>query len=61
VEEAMKFMGQGFAATYTPDNSRLAIYAKRYKQYQSYGDAIQSQTNRLLQERASEKHSFQTT
>ncbi|HLD53154.1 MAG TPA: ribulokinase [Sediminibacterium sp.] len=33
VEEAMKYMGQGFEGAYYPNESRKAYYEKRYSQY----------------------------
>jgi L-ribulokinase len=46
VEDAMKAMGQGFDATYTPQSERAEIYAKRYQQYKSLGGfAEQSATS----------------
>ena len=42
VNVAMQKMGQGFEATYQPDPSRSAIYAKRYKRYRKLGNAIES-------------------
>lgn len=41
VEEAMNAMGQGFDATYNPDTTRTAIYAKRYERYKQLGKFIE--------------------
>ena len=45
VEDAMQAMGQGFAVTYYPDESRKNIYAKRYEQYQRIGNFIEQTSN----------------
>jgi L-ribulokinase len=45
VEDAMAAIGQGFDATYTPDPSRTAIYAARYRQYAQLGEYIESTTH----------------
>ena len=45
VEDAMAAIGQGFDATYTPDPSRIAIYAARYRQYTRLGAYIESTTH----------------
>lgn len=37
VEDAMNALGKGFGITYYPNNSNAAMYAKRYKKYQSTG------------------------
>lgn len=44
VTEAMHAMGQGFDAEYFPDAGRAAVYAKRYEQYKTHGDAIERLT-----------------
>jgi L-ribulokinase len=44
VEDAMAAIGQGFDATYTPDPSRTATYAARYRQYASLGAFIEDTT-----------------
>ncbi len=41
VEDAMKAMGQGFDATYSPDRSRTEIYNKRYQAYKKLGTFIE--------------------
>ncbi|SKB84347.1 L-ribulokinase [Parapedobacter luteus] len=43
VEEAMQQMGQGFDMEYHPNLQHTAIYAKRYTQYSSFGDFIETQ------------------
>ncbi|WP_276484206.1 ribulokinase [Paraflavitalea pollutisoli] len=43
VEEAMAAMGQGFDAEYTPDQQKVGLYAKRFRQYQTLGDFIEEQ------------------
>lgn len=42
VEDAMHAMGQGFDATYTPNESRVAYYQKRYEQYKNLGQFIET-------------------
>jgi L-ribulokinase len=37
VEDAMAAMGQGFDAEYTPDPTRVPIYAHRFRKYQELG------------------------
>lgn len=44
VEDAMQAMGQGFDATYYPNEERTAYYQNRYAQYRSLGQFIESQT-----------------
>jgi L-ribulokinase len=44
VEDAMNAMGQGFDATYHPDKSKTALYAKRYKKYRELGGFIETAT-----------------
>ncbi|MDR3195115.1 MAG: ribulokinase [Tannerella sp.] len=39
VEEAQKVMGQGFAATYTPDPSHHRLYLELYEKYRQVGKA----------------------
>jgi L-ribulokinase len=41
VEDAMEAMGQGFDVEYKPDPSAAAIYARRYKKYQTLGYFIE--------------------
>jgi L-ribulokinase len=41
VEDAMNAIGQGFDATYTPDPSRTAVYAARYREYARLGHFIE--------------------
>jgi L-ribulokinase len=41
VEDAMNAMGQGFDATYTPDKTKVALYAQRYKKYKILGGFIE--------------------
>ncbi len=43
VEAAMDAMGQGFENTYSPQADRVAYYAKRYQQYETWGQFIQQQ------------------
>jgi L-ribulokinase len=43
VEDAMEAMGQGFDAVYTPDASKVEIYAKRYAKYSSLGAFIENE------------------
>lgn len=45
VEEAMEAMGQGFDATYYPNEAQATIYAKRYKQYLRFGEYIEGETS----------------
>jgi L-ribulokinase len=45
VEEAMGAIGQGFDATYTPDPSRVAGYAARYKDYLQLGGFLENTTS----------------
>lgn len=40
VEDAMKAMGQGFDKTYHPDQSKTALYQKRYQRYKDLGAFI---------------------
>jgi L-ribulokinase len=47
VNEAMKAMGQGFDAHYTPSPDAVAIYAKRYEQYKAAGKFINGQSSAL--------------
>jgi len=42
VEDAMQAMGQGFDAVYTPDPSRVELYAKRYQKYSELGVFIEN-------------------
>lgn len=44
VEDAMNAIGQGFDATYTPDPSRTAVYAARYREYARLGNFIEQTT-----------------
>ena len=41
VEDAMQAMGQGFDATYYPDEKRATIYAIRYEKYKQSGKFIE--------------------
>ena len=43
VEDAMVAMGQGFDATYTPDETKVNIYKKRYRRYHQLGEFIESE------------------
>jgi L-ribulokinase len=56
VEDAMNAMGQGFDAEYHPDPKRVVIYAKRYAQYNQFGNFIEQltelQKNKLKQPQA---------
>ena len=42
VEIAMAAIGQGFDATFTPDPSRTAVYAARYREYARLGNFIET-------------------
>ena len=44
VEDAMQAMGHGFDVTYYPDESKTAIYAKRYLHYRQLGKFIEQAT-----------------
>jgi L-ribulokinase len=44
VEDAMAAIGQGFDATYTPDPTRVALYAERFKAYTQLGGFIETTT-----------------
>ena len=44
VEDAMAVIGQGFDATYTPDPTRVALYAQRFKAYTRLGSFIENET-----------------
>jgi L-ribulokinase len=41
VEDAMAVIGQGFDAEFTPDTSRVALYARRFRQYQELGQFVE--------------------
>ena len=41
VEDAMHSMGNGFDITYYPDESKTAMYAKRYLHYRQLGKSIE--------------------
>lgn len=41
VDEAMEAMGPGFDTTYHPKKERVAIYAKRYLKFTTFGQAIE--------------------
>lgn len=43
VELAMQAMGRGFDHTYQPNTSVSELYSKRYQQYKSYGNFLESQ------------------
>jgi L-ribulokinase len=45
VEDAMAAIGQGFDAEYTPDPARVAVYARRFRQYQELGQFIEGATD----------------
>jgi L-ribulokinase len=38
-------MGQGFDATYYPNQQRVPVYAKRYDQYIKFGGFIENSTS----------------
>jgi L-ribulokinase len=40
----MNAMGHGFDASYTPDPSRTATYANRFRQYNKLGNFIEATT-----------------
>jgi L-ribulokinase len=42
VSDAMNAMGTGFDVTYEPDESKTAIYAKRYLKYKELGKCLES-------------------
>ena len=42
VEAAMAGMGRGFAQTYTPDASKRALYARRYRRYREWAAALEA-------------------
>lgn len=44
VEDAMSAMGQGFDAVFKPNQDHVAIYARRFKKYQSLGAFLDQQT-----------------
>jgi L-ribulokinase len=44
VRQAMHAMGQGFDQTYYPNAAKTAIYAERYRRYQSLGRFVEEQT-----------------
>jgi L-ribulokinase len=41
VEDAMEAMGQGFDATYQPDEKKSAVYNKRYQKYMELGGFLE--------------------
>ena len=43
VEDAMAAMGQGFDIEYHPDQSKVALYAKRYEKYKALGKFIEQE------------------
>jgi L-ribulokinase len=43
VEDAMKAMGQGFAATYKPNEANISYYQKRYDKYKKLGNFVETQ------------------
>jgi len=47
VEDAMSAIGRGFDATYTPNPRRTALYAERYRQYNTLGHFVESTTKQL--------------
>jgi L-ribulokinase len=47
VEDAMAAIGQGFDATYRPNPARTAIYAERFRQYNTLGHFVESTTTKL--------------
>ncbi len=47
VEDAMSAIGQGFDATYTPNPGRTALYAERYRKYNTLGHFVESITKQL--------------
>jgi L-ribulokinase len=44
VEDAMAAIGQGFDATYTPDPTRIEVYAQRFRAYEKLGSFIEAET-----------------
>lgn len=45
VEDAMQAMGQGFAVTYYPEETKVKLYNGRYKRYRQLGKFIEEQNN----------------
>lgn len=45
VEDAMKAMGQGFDAEYTPNPKKVSLYQKRYQKYSEAGTFIERNIN----------------
>lgn len=45
VEDAMKAMGQGFDAEYTPNPKKVSLYQKRYQKYSEAGAFIERNIN----------------
>jgi L-ribulokinase len=41
VEDAMRAMGQGFDATFSPDKTKAEIYSRRYERYKKLGTFIE--------------------
>jgi L-ribulokinase len=50
VEDAMRAMGQGFDAVYTPNRNLVPVYERRYKKYQSLGSFLDKQSTRPVSE-----------
>jgi L-ribulokinase len=46
VEDAMQAMGQGFDATYQPDEKKSAVYNKRYQKYMELGGFLEKVSSR---------------
>jgi L-ribulokinase len=42
VEDAMAAMGQGFDAVYTPDQSKVGLYKKRYEKFNKLGGLMET-------------------
>lgn len=42
VDKAMQAMGQGFATTYHPDQTKTKIYAERYERYRKLGTFLET-------------------
>ncbi len=42
VEDAMTAMGQGFDVTYFPDQTKAAVYKKRYARYKQLGEFVEA-------------------
>ncbi len=50
VSDAMRNMGAGFDATYTPDPERASLYDDIYRQYHAWGELVEKHTGMQLVE-----------